>query len=88
VTEGRLTNEQMYKITSYSLYNTLIKDHNIILIIITDHEELLRELSYINIFNSVVLISNDKSLLYKYSLYAITQRIFTKDLHHDKKITE
>jgi hypothetical protein len=76
----------MYKITSTSLYNTLIKDHNIVLVIITDHELLLQELSNLNIFNQVVLISDQKSLLYKYSLYAITQRIFTKGLGDDCNI--
>jgi hypothetical protein len=76
----------MYKISSHSLYNTLIKDPYIIIIIVTDHEALLHELSDMNLFNHVVLISDKMDILYKYSLYAITQRIFTNKLHDDCKI--
>jgi hypothetical protein len=76
----------MYKISSHSLYNTLIKDPNIILIIITDHELLLNELSYINLYNHVIFISDQRSLLYKYSLYAISQRIYTKNLNDEERI--
>ena len=83
--KGKVDAIKTIEISSFAVYNSLFKNPNIIVVVLTDTDSFLNELLHHNLYNHIILITNKKYLIKKFLLYAVTNHIFmpTEEINSD-----
>jgi hypothetical protein len=88
--KGLIQQDKVNEVSTIAIYNSLIKDTRIFLVVITDNNSFLNEMLHHNFYNHIILVTSRRSLIKKYKLFAVTYHMWVnrETINSDDKIVE
>lgn len=77
--ENQISDSNLEEVNSVVLYNTLVNDEKIVLILISNDIQFLSHFFKYTFYNQVILVTNELSIIQTFAFHAITHFIYLND---------